>query len=227
MNKPAYKSIMTHASDKPVIIFVSSRRQTRLTAQDLISLCANDDNPKRFTKIPEENLEVLLDQVNDPALGHSLAFGIGLHHAGLVEKDRQLVEELFVNGKIQILVATSTLAWGVNYPAHLVIVKGTEFFDAKRKGYVDYPITDVLQMMGRAGRIQFSDSGVACIFVQDTKKDFYKKFLHEPFPVESSLHKCLPDHLNAEIMTGSITNKQDAVDYLTWTYFYRRMQMVI
>ena len=40
-------------------------------------------------------------------------------------------------------------------------------------------------MMGRAGRPQFDDQGVACVFVQDIKKDFYKKFLYEPFPVES------------------------------------------
>ncbi len=37
----------------------------------------------------------------------------------------------------QVLVATSTLAWGVNTPAHLVIIKGTEFFDAPtRRGAV-------------------------------------------------------------------------------------------
>lgn len=45
--------------------------------------------------------------------------------------------------------------------------------------------TDVLQMMGRAGRPQFDDHGVALILVQDIKKHFYKKFLYEPFPVES------------------------------------------
>jgi len=77
------------------------------------------------------------------------------------------------------------LAWGVNFPAHLVIVKGTEYYDGKTKRYIDFPITDVLQMMGRAGRPQFDDSGVALILVQDTKKHFYKKFLYEPFPVES------------------------------------------
>lgn len=44
-----------------------------------------------------------------------------------------------------VLVATATLAWGVNLPAHLVIVKGTEFFDGKQSRYVDYPLTDVLQ----------------------------------------------------------------------------------
>lgn len=52
---------------------------------------------------------------------------------------------------------------------------------------MDFPITDVLQMMGRAGRPQFDRQGVAVIMVHDPKKSFYKKFLYEPFPVESSL----------------------------------------
>ena len=47
------------------------------------------------------------------------------------------------------------------------------------------PVTDVLQMMGRAGRPQFDDQGKAVILVHDVKKHFYKKFLYEPFPVES------------------------------------------
>ena len=42
-------------------------------------------------------------------------------------------------------------------------------------------------MMGRAGRPQFDKQGVAVIMVHDPKKSFYKKFLYEPFPVESSL----------------------------------------
>uniref|UniRef100_A0A4W5KUY3 Helicase C-terminal domain-containing protein n=1 Tax=Hucho hucho TaxID=62062 RepID=A0A4W5KUY3_9TELE len=82
---------------------------------------------------------------------------------------------------LQILIATSTLAWGVNFPAHLVIVKGTEYYDGKTRRYVDYPITDVLQMMGRADRPQYDDQGKAVILVNDIKKDFYKKFLYEPF----------------------------------------------
>ncbi|KAK5666592.1 putative steryl acetyl hydrolase mug81 [Batrachochytrium dendrobatidis] len=225
MNKPTYAAIMTHSPSKPVIVFVSSRRQTRLTAQDLISLCANNDNPRHFLHMPEEELEMLVASVKDQSLKLALQFGIGLHHAGLIDTDRKLSEELFVNGKIQVLIATSTLAWGVNFPAHLVVVKGTEFYDAKTKGYVDFPITDVLQMMGRAGRPQFDDSGVAVILVHDVKKNFYKKFLHEPFPVESSLHTCLEDHFNAEIAAGTIKSKQDAMDYLTWTYLYRRVRM--
>ena len=110
--------------------------------------------------------------------------------------------------RAQVLVATSTLAWGINMPAHLVVVKGTEYFDGKTKRYVDFPITDVIQMMGRAGRPQFDDEAVAVVLVHDIKKHFYKKFMFEPFPVESSLADVLPDHFNAEIVAGTIASKQ-------------------
>lgn len=223
MNKPTYAAISTHSPTKPVLIFVSSRRQTRLTALDLIQFAASDEHPRQFLSMAEEALQMILSQVADQNLRHTLQFGIGLHHAGLNDKDRSLVEELFANNKIQVLVCTSTLAWGVNLPAHLVIIKGTEFYDAKTKRYVDFPITDILQMMGRAGRPQYDQHGKAVILVHEPKKSFYKKFLYEPFPVESSLREQLHDHMNAEIVSGTISHKEDAVHYLTWTYLFRRL----
>lgn len=108
-------------------------------------------------------MEDVVSTVMDSNLKLTLAFGIGLHHAGLHQQDRKVVEELFVHSKIQVpegaglgccrcrrvseaalsqvLIATSTLAWGVNFPAHLVVVKGTEYYDGKSRRYVDYPIT--------------------------------------------------------------------------------------
>jgi activating signal cointegrator complex subunit 3 len=225
MNRPAYHAIKLHSPTKPVLIFVSSRRQTRLTALDLIAYLAGDEDSKQWLHMPEAEMEKVITRIKESNLKLTLAFGIGLHHAGLHEHDRKTVEELFVNQKIQVLIATSTLAWGVNFPAHLVIVKGTEYYDGKTKHYVDFPITDVLQMMGRAGRPQFDNQGIAVILVHDVKKHFYKKFLYEPFPVESSLLEVLPDHLNAEIVAGTISTKQDAMDYITWTYFFRRLVM--
>ncbi|KAJ5985606.1 hypothetical protein N7522_012802 [Penicillium canescens] len=223
MNRPTFLAIKNHSPEKPVIVFVASRRQTRLTAKDLINYCGMEDNPRRFVRMSEDDLELNLARVKDDALREALNFGIGLHHAGLVESDRQLAEELFANNKIQILVATSTLAWGVNLPAHLVVVKGTQFFDAKIEGYRDMDLTDVLQMLGRAGRPQFDTSGIARIFTQDSKKAFYKHFLHTGFPVESTLHKVLDNHLGAEVSAGTIGTQQDALDYLTWTFFFRRL----
>jgi len=226
MNKPAFQAILTHSPAKPVLIFVASRRQTRLTALDLISLCAASENPRRFLHMEFEEMDYLVqNNVKDETLKHTLEFGIGIHHAGLDSRDRDLVENLFVSGKIQVLVCTSTLAWGVNFPAHLVVIKGTEYFDAKTKRYQPFPVTDVLQMMGRAGRPQFDKTGVAMIFVEESLKDFYKKFLYEPFPVESHLAEFLHNHLNAEIAAGSINNEREGLDYLSWTYFFRRLPM--
>ena len=224
MNRPTFMAIKTHSPDKPVIVFVPSRRQTRLTAKDLTNLCGMEDNPYRFRHMSEEDFQLNLSRASDEPFREALSFGIGLHHAGLPESDRLLAEELFLNNKIQILVATSTLAWGVNLPAHLVVVNGTQFFDAKLDGYKDMDLTDVLQMLGRAGRPQFDSSGVARIFTQDSKKDFYKHFLHTGFPVESSLHTALDNHLCAEISAKTVTHMQDALDLMTWTFYYRRLQ---
>ncbi len=223
MNKPTYTAIIEHSPKNPVLVFVASRRQTRLTALDLISYCAAADEPKQFLHTAEDEMEGVALTIRDQALRHTLLYGIGIHHAGLNDHDRSTVEELFVAGRIQVLVCTSTLAWGVNFPARLVVIKGTEFFDGKQGRYVDFPVTDVLQMMGRAGRPQFDDKGVSCVFVHAPKKNFYKKFLYEPFPVESSLRDVLHNHMNAEVAGGTIKNKQDAVEYLTWTYFFRRL----
>ena len=78
-------------------------------------------------------------------------------------------------------------------------------------------------MIGRAGRPGFDETGTACVFVSEEKKNFYKKFLYEPFPVESSLQDQIVDHLNAEIASGTLLTRQNCIEYLTWTYFYRRL----
>jgi len=225
MNKPCYAAIKDLSPTKPSMIFVASRRQTRLTALDLISHAAGDENPKSFLHCDDDYIEAVAETLNDKVLRHTITFGIGLHHAGLTSRDRETVERLFLEGNIQVLIATATLAWGVNLPAHLVIVKGTEFFDGKLSRYVDYPVTDVLQMMGRAGRPQFDKEGVAVIMCEESKKTFLKKFLYEPFPVESCLGERMCETINAEVSIGTISSLSDAIGYLKWTFYARRVRL--
>ena len=85
------------------------------------------------------------------------------------------------------------------------------------------PITDILQMVGRAGRPQYNDKGFACVYVEKSKKNFYRKYLNDPFPIESRLTTQLAEHISAEVNSGTITNKQNCMDYLTWTYWFRRI----
>ncbi|XP_010705894.1 activating signal cointegrator 1 complex subunit 3-like [Meleagris gallopavo] len=57
MNKPAFQAIRSHSPAKPVLIFVSSRRQTRLTSLDLIAFLATEDDPKQWLKMDEREVE--------------------------------------------------------------------------------------------------------------------------------------------------------------------------
>jgi activating signal cointegrator complex subunit 3 len=107
MNKPCYAAIKDYAPTKPTLIFVASRRQTRLTAIDLISYAASDEQPTSFLSCSEDYIAAIVENVRDESLRHTLSFGIGLHHAGLSSNDRDVVEKLFSEGRIRVLVATA------------------------------------------------------------------------------------------------------------------------
>ncbi|EEY56109.1 DEAD/DEAH box RNA helicase, putative [Phytophthora infestans T30-4] len=225
MNKPTFMAIKTHSPDKPVLVFVSSKAQTKLTALDLIQFCVADDGDKRFLKMDEAVMDSICQssQIGDETLKHTLSFGIGLHHAGLARRDRALVEKLYRDRLIQVVISTSTLAWGVNLPAHLVVVKGTEYFQNGR--YRSYPLSDLLQMIGRAGRPLLDDKGVACVLVEESKKNMTQRFLYEPLAVESCLggNAVLANHLNAEIAAGLVRSTRDVMDYLSWSLLFQRV----
>ena len=76
-----------------------------------------------------------------PAAGRAAATkpaaGVGMHHAGMLRADRSLTERLFADGLIKVLCCTATLAWGVNLPAHTVIIKGTQLYNPQKGGFTD------------------------------------------------------------------------------------------
>jgi len=97
--------------------------------------------------------------------------------------ERALVERMFREGKLAALCATSTLAAGVNLPAHLVIIKSTQHYGDH--GYEEYSEIDIFQMMGRAGRPQFDTFGVAVIITDDSRKTFYESLCQGNIVIES------------------------------------------
>lgn len=223
MSKPVYNSIVKFSPHKPVIVYVSSRKQARLTAIDILTYCAAESQPNRFFHAEEEDIKPFLERMTDRTLKETLSQGVVYIHEGLSAADSLMVEQLFESGAVQIAVVTRDLSWGLNIFAHLVIIMDTQYYNGKNHSYEDYPITDVLQMVGRANR-PLEDHDAKCVLMcQTSKKDFFKKFLNESLPIESHLDHRLHDHFNAEIVTKTIENKQDAVDNLTWTFLYRRL----
>ncbi|KAM7481884.1 hypothetical protein LguiB_006467 [Lonicera macranthoides] len=225
MTKPTYTSIVQHAkSGKPAIVFVPTRKHARLTAVDLMTYSSVDSGDKPIFLLQlAGDLEPFISRIKEPMLRETLQYGVGYLHEGLTTTDQDIVRTLFETGWIQVCVISSSMCWGAPLRAHLVVVMGTQFYDGRENAHTDYPVTDLLQMMGHASRPLVDNSGKCVIFCHAPRKEYYKKFLYEAFPVESHLHHFLHDNLNAEVVVGVITSKQDAVDYLTWTFMYRRL----
>ena len=106
MSKPAYLAIVEYSSTKPVIVFVPSRRECRLTVDDLLTHCSADDKADRFLNIELEDLQPHLDHIRDPGLVETLKHGIGYYHEALHNQDKRIVQRLFQSGAIQVLVAS-------------------------------------------------------------------------------------------------------------------------
>ncbi|KAG7597779.1 Helicase C-terminal [Arabidopsis suecica] len=225
MTKPTYTAIVQHAKNKkPAIVFVPTRKHVRLTAVDLMAY-SHMDNPQSpdFLLGKLEELDPFVDRIREETLKETLRHGIGYLHEGLSSLDQEIVTQLFEAGRIQACVMSSSLCWGTPLTAHLVVVMGTQYYDGRENSHSDYPVPDLLQMMGRASRPLFDNAGKCVIFCHAPRKEYYKKFLYEAYPVESQLQHFLHDNFNAEVVAGVIENKQDAVDYLTWTFMYRRL----
>ncbi|KAF8320257.1 Sec63-domain-containing protein [Clavulina sp. PMI_390] len=224
MAKPAYLSIVEHSAGKPVIAFVPSRRQCRLTALDILSYCTASGDEDQFLNIERPDLEPHLQHIVDPALSETLQHGIGYYHEAMDKQDKRIVQRLFDSGAIQVLVVSRESIWSLPSTAFMVIIMGVQSYEGREHRYVDYPVTDVLQMMGRACRPTIDASSKCVLMCQQSRKDFFKKFLSEGLPIESHLpSNMIHDYFLSEIAVKTVENKQDAMDILTWTYYYRRM----
>jgi superfamily II DNA/RNA helicase len=102
-----------------------------------------------------------------------LEFGIGVHHAGLSEDTRVLVEWLTEQGKLRVLVATTTIAQGMNFP-----VSGVVFASHQYPYGQDMPPEDFWNIAGRAGRVDQEDIGIIALAGNnDAKTEDLKKFI--------------------------------------------------
>lgn len=223
MAKPAYLAITEYAEDRPAIVFVPSRKHCRSSAQDLLQYCLADQDPDRFLNIEKEDLQPHLNRVSDEDLRDTLANGIGFYHESMSKQDKLIVERLYALGAIQVVVASKETAWSIPLSAYLVIIMGVQTFEGKEHRYVDYPFTDILQMMGKACRPMHDASSKCVLMVPQVRKPFFLRFLNEGLPIESHVHLALSDHLLSEIAAGTVENKQEAVDWFTWLWCYRRL----
>ncbi|CAI2189312.1 554_t:CDS:10, partial [Funneliformis geosporum] len=229
LNMVCWKKVLDLVREKhQVMIFVHSRKDTVRTAKVLHEFASNDGNLDLFDMSTLDGYSLKKRDVmksRNKELKELFQYGLGIHHAGMLRADRSMTERLFSEGFIKVLCCTATLAWGVNLPAYAVIIKGTQVYNSQKGRFDDLSILDVMQIFGRAGRPQYETHGVGYILTTHDKLSHYVSAMTQQHPIESKFIDKMVDNLNAEISLGTVTNVDEGVRWLGYTYLFVRMKM--
>ena len=182
--------IAQYSEGKQVLVFCASKKST----ENLCSVLQQRLSVPREILAKARASSHLIQRAQDQRLRDLLYRGVAYHHSGLPPDDRTLVEQLYLTGCIFALCSTSTLAHGVNLPAHLVVVKGTSSWRGGSRGYERTSQADIIQMLGRAGRPGLDDhsgGGVAVIMTSQQDLALYSHISLSAELVESTLQNNL------------------------------------
>ena len=236
-----YEVIQSYSNNRPTLVFCASRNGVRMAAEQLVkdsyqrnnTTYNNYSNPNHrstpvargFLYDPQaiQECTTAATRIKDNRLAECIRHGVGYHSAAATSSDRSILERLFGQGYLPILCTTTTLAMGVNLPAHLVVIKSTQAWRGSGSGYSEYPSSTLLQMIGRAGRPQFDTSGVAVIMTSTSTAPIYRSLAAGSEPVESSLRSSLIEHLAAEVCLGTVTSLSTARLWIRSTFLASRM----
>ena len=218
--------IDTIKKNKQAIVFCNSRKNTMSFASKfskIIKKYLSEKENKSLTKNAKEALEVL-EQPTDQCilLSNAIANGVGFHHAGLLSKQREIVEDEFKKGNLKVIFATPTLAAGINLPAYRVIINSV--FRYQNNGMVPIPVNEYQQMAGRAGRPKYDTCGQAISVVNsenNISKVYNAYITATPTNIDSQLSKTnlLRIHLLSMIFINNIKTEEELIDYFSKTFY--------
>ncbi|KRH93266.1 RNA helicase, partial [Pseudoloma neurophilia] len=162
--------------------------------------------------------------------------GIGIHNAGMPKAERQRVESLFLKFELKYVICTKTLAWGLNMPAKNVILYKTKYYSDGQ--FRDVSLSDVLQIVGRAGRIDYinkekhttSDGkdetkhleNFGTAFIISDNLNFYTTKLKIKPPIESCLLRNMINCLNSQIGLETYMSLDSCIKWFKRTFLYVR-----
>jgi helicase len=149
--------------------------------------------------------------------------GTAFHHAGLGGSHRRIIEDAFRQGKIKVLTATPTLAFGVNLPARTVVIQDYRRYEA---GYGYYPISvlEYKQMAGRAGRPKYDKVGEAILIAKTPDEAGYlleSYILARPERIWSRLavERIMRSHVLATIAADFAHTEQGLYEFFGRTFY--------
>ena len=208
------------------LVFASTRKNAATLAKKI----ASEIGPflsKPAKRALEHDSNRVLAVAERTRLGDSLAelvkCGVAFHHAGLGGGHRKLIEDAFRQGRIKILTATPTLAFGVNLPARTVVIHDYRRYEA---GYGYYPISvlEYKQMAGRAGRPKYDKTGEAILIAKTNDEADYlleSYVLAKPERIWSRLavERIMRTHVLATVAADYAHTERGIYDFFGKTFY--------
>ena len=236
----------TTEMSKQMLVFVASRSSAQKEARELSKHVKSklDAGGHNFSDSVTESWDEMANSlsvresgsVTAKALANAVRGGVGFHHAGLTSSQRRVVEEGFRTGNLLCIVATPTLAQGVNLPASRVVIRDSRRWSTVAARSMPLPVMEVRQMMGRAGRPGFDEFGESFL-VSKSKQDevslidLYLK--GEPEDVTSKLANpgaqnaeedgALLAHILSIVATAGIDDRDAISRFLSKTFLSSQM----
>ena len=212
-------ALQTLELKKQAIIFTPSRISAEKTAEDISKLTS--------FSLPELEKEIL-KAAGTPTrqcrkLSHIIKKGIAFHHAGLLQKQKELIEDEFRTGKIKIICATPTLAAGLSLPVFRVVIKSLKRYSGQW-GMDWIPVLEYLQMVREGRRPEYETFGEAICIAKDQaeKEEIYERYIcGKPEAIYSKLavEPVLRTYLLSLISSGIIRDKHSMKEFFKETFW--------
>lgn len=212
---------------KQVLFFVSTRKNAESLAEKLgkfinQKLSKTEINElKKISNEIENVLEVPTHQCRK--IAKCVKEGSAFHHAGLLHKQKSLIEENFKNGLIKSIVATPTLAYGVNLPAFRVVIRDLKrYYQGIGASFI--PILEVHQMLGRCGRPTYDKFGEGILLAksEEEARELVEHYIFgEPEEIRSKLavEPVLRTHILALIASEFCKSEKSLIEFFSKTFY--------
>lgn len=222
--------IDTIQKGRQILVFVSTRKSAEAVAEkiskDIRKLLSVGERAK-LKKLANEVESVLSSPTKQcRRMARIIEGGVAFHHAGLVAKQRKLIEDAFRSGLLKVLTATTTLAFGINLPAYRVAIRDTKRFVGGH-GSAYLPVIEVHQCMGRAGRPKYDTEGEAILIAKSEPeaKALWKRYIEgdaEPIYSKLGMERVLRIHILSLIASGCAKTKSELENFFLRTFFAKQ-----
>ncbi len=215
---------------KQLLLFYASRRNAEAGADKLAKIVEKSLGAAEKEDLGRLCAEILgvLDRPTAQCerLAREVAGGVAFHHSGLTNKQRNIVEEAFRSGRIRAICATTTLAYGVNLPAHTVVVRDTSRYGGL-DGMQKLGINEVLQIFGRAGRPRYDTEGRALLVARSEAEAVLlrRRYIESGPEMITSKLGVLPvlrTHVLAFVASGFLTRSESMLGFVAETFYGRQ-----